>query len=129
VKILIVDDHRGYREEVARMLIHNGHETKGAETAEEAIPLIESGDFDYALVDYSMPIHDGLWLMQHARCPRRTKALLVTAHIDRQMINRMFGAGICGYIIKPFDEEDLLRNLEFYSSSSGTRTGLSLNRP
>ena len=123
MKVLVMDDHEGFRQEVMNMLAKHGHVPEGAATAEEAKALVESGDFDFVLVDYSMPVHDGLWFMQHVKRPRSTKALLVTAHVDRQMINRMFAVGICGYLIKPFDDEDLQRHLEFYSRDTRTHAG------
>lgn len=114
MKILVLDDHDGFREEVLGMLTRNRHECTGVGSAEAAIPLAESGDFDLVLVDYSMPTHDGVWFMQHVRLPWKTKAMLVTAHTQRDMMNRMFKLGIVGYLVKPFDEDDLLRHLAFY---------------
>ena len=122
MKILVLDDYKPFRDEVLAMLTRNGHAAEGADSAPAAIPLVENGDYDFVLVDFSMPDHDGLWFMRHVRKPRHTKALLVTAHVNREMINRMFRLGAAGYLIKPFDEKDLLRHLEFYSRSAGGRT-------
>jgi CheY-like chemotaxis protein len=119
MRILVLDDHKGFRDEVLGMLARNGHEGDGVGTAVEAIPLVESGGYDFVMVDFSMPEHDGLWFMTNAKRPRHTKALLVTAHVYREVINKMFALGAVGYIIKPFDEEDLIRHLDFYSRSGG----------
>jgi two-component system, chemotaxis family, chemotaxis protein CheY len=81
----------------------------------DAIPLVESGEYDFVLVDFSMPEHDGMWFMRNVKKPRHTKALLVTAHVNNQVINHMFRVGASGYIIKPFEEEDLLRQLQHHS--------------
>ncbi len=69
-----------------------------------------------------MPVRDGIWFMENAKLPRRTKVLLVTAHVYRKMINRMFRLGVTGYIIKPFDETGLLRQLETYSQTNHLKT-------
>ncbi|MGD9874036.1 MAG: response regulator [Kiritimatiellia bacterium] len=118
MKILVLDDHAAFRGDVLAMLTRNGHEAHGVATAASAIPLVEGGDYDFVLVDYNMPEHDGIWFMKNVRWPRRTKALLVTAHTNRQVINAMSEAGVRGYIIKPFDEEDLLRHLDFHAGHS-----------
>lgn len=115
MKILVLDDHAAFRDEVVKMLIRNGHEAHGVSMAASAVTLIEDGDYDFVLVDYNMPIHDGLWFMKNLKQPCRTKALLVTAHVNPQVISAMLKSGASGYLIKPFDEEDLLRHLEFHS--------------
>jgi len=114
MKVLVLDDHKGFRDEVLRMLTHNGHEGHAVEKAVDAIPLVESGEYDLVLIDFSMPEHDGIWFMQNVKKPRHTKALLVTAYVNNQVIDHMFRVGASGYIIKPFDEEDLLRQLQHH---------------
>lgn len=86
MKILVLDDHDGFREEVLGMLSRNHHEGVGVGNVDAAIPLAESGAFDFVLVDYSMPARDGIWFMNHVKLPRKTKALLVTGHVYREMI-------------------------------------------
>ena len=115
MKILIVDDHEGMRQELQSILARHGHLANAVGSAGEAAPLIESGEYEVVLLDYRMPEHDGLWLMKNVGLPPRTKVLLITAHVDRRVIDEMFRAGAVGYIIKPFDEADLLRHIEFHS--------------
>lgn len=114
MKILVLDDHAAFRDEVVGILARKGHEAHGVATATAAVPLVESGAYDVVFVDYSMPEHDGIWFMRTVKKPKRTKAILVTAHVNREMITTMFKAGVSGYIIKPFDEEDLMRHLDFH---------------
>lgn len=118
MRFLVLDDHDGFRDEMVSILERNGHQAEGVATADAAVPLVETGQYDMVLVDYSMPEHDGAWFMKHANRPRSTKALLVTAHVNRQMIETMFNAGVSGYIIKPFDEEELLHHLAFYTDET-----------
>jgi two-component system, response regulator PdtaR len=115
MKILVLDDHAGFRAEVMGMLTRNGHEAVGAGSADEAIPLAENGDYDFVLVDFSMPEHDGIWFMRNAKLPRHTKALLVTAHVEKEMMRQMFRLGVVGYIIKPFTETNLTSQLALHS--------------
>ena len=115
MKVLVLDDHRGFREEVVAMLVRNGYEADSVDSAAAAIPLAESGQYAFILVDYNMPEHDGLWFMQNIRLPRGTKAILVTGYVNRRLINCMFEAGVVGYLIKPFEEPDLIHHLVFHS--------------
>lgn len=114
MKVLLVDDNPAFREEVRRMLERHGHEADEAESASQAIPLVEAGAYDLVLLDYQMPEHDGLWFLRTARRPGRTKVLLVTNHEQPRLITEMFRAGVAGYLIKPFDEDDLLRHMDFH---------------
>jgi CheY-like chemotaxis protein len=116
MKILVIDDHDGFRNEVASILKNNGYEVTDVETAAAAIPLVERGDYDFVLVDYNMPVHDGLWFMKHVDKPPHTKILLMTAQENMYVSLLMIQAGADGYIIKPFDERKLLRNLDFYAN-------------
>lgn len=116
MKILILDDDVNLLEALQRVLEMNGHEVQCSSDPTEALELVSKGDFDFALVDYRMPEKDGIWFMEHAQVPRQTRVLLITAYVNREVINRMFALGASGYLIKPFDEEELLRNLAFFSS-------------
>jgi DNA-binding response OmpR family regulator len=115
MRVLIIDDHKGFRDELRQILTRHGHDADDMESASEAIGPAETGNYDIILLDYQMPEHDGLWFLRKARIPRQTKVLLVTNHSHPRMIAEMFRAGASGYLIKPFDEEDLLRNVAFYT--------------
>ena len=119
MKIIVLDDHKEFREQVVEILARNGHEACGVEKAVDAIPLVESGVYDFVLVDFSMPEHDGIWFMKNVKRPLRTKAILTTAYVNRQVIDMMFKVGVRGYLIKPFTEADLIRHLEFHSGVVG----------
>ena len=115
MKILVIDDHDGFRSEVVSILKDNGHVVNDADAAATAIPLVERGDYDFVLVDYNMPVHDGIWFIQHVDKPQNTKILLMTAQNNMHVSLAMIRAGGDGYIIKPFDEKKLLGTLDFYA--------------
>jgi DNA-binding response OmpR family regulator len=115
MKILLLDDEESILTSTKRMLERLGHEVTCAREATAAAGLVESGGFDLVLLDYMMPVHDGVWFMRNARIPQTTKVLLMTAFANRQLISEMFKLGIRGYLIKPVDAEELARNIEFYT--------------
>lgn len=114
MRVLVLDDHKEFCDEVVRMLIRNGHSCDGVNSAEAAVPMVRDGNYDFVLVDFNMPVHDGMWFLKNAGIPRRTKALLVSAHVNREIINHMLKSGAAGYLVKPFEEADLMRHLEFH---------------
>ena len=116
MKILVMDDHDAFRDEIVTILARHGHAAHGVSMATSAVALVEKGDYDVVLVDYNMPVHDGLWFMRNAKIPRRTKVILVTAQTNQRVIDSMKIYGVSDYLIKPFDEEDLMRHLDFHSN-------------
>ena len=113
MKILIVDDDPGFLNAVKMMLEQNRHAVDCASSAPAGIEALKAAEYDVVLVDYHMPDQDGIWFMQNAKLPRRTRAILTTSFVNRAVINEMFKLGISGYLIKPFDEKELIRHLDF----------------
>jgi len=116
MKILILDDDCELLEMLERMLKEADHEVDCSASAQQAVEMVAGASYDFVLVDYKMPENDGIWFMRNAKLPRTTRALLMTALVNRDVISKMFALGAVGYIIKPFTEEDLLRHLQFYTT-------------
>jgi len=114
MNVLVLDDDEDLGSAIREILLMRNLNVDCCTSAPEAIEKLSDKQYDVILVDYVMPQRDGLWFMHHAKVPRSTKVLLMTGHIERQVINKMFDLGACGYIIKPFDEDELLRNLDFF---------------
>ena len=114
MRILILDDNKSLALALGGMLESNGHEAECTTTAEQAMSRLQDQDYDLILLDYKIPGNDGVWFMKQHCIPRKTKVLLMTGYMHRDMVNTMFGLGASGYIVKPFDEEALLRNLDFF---------------
>jgi DNA-binding response OmpR family regulator len=115
MNIMLLDDEKAILASLTNTLIGLGHEVQSVDNAKAAVELIETGEFDFALVDYMMPENNGIWFMQNANVPSTTKVLLMTAFVDRDVINEMFKLGARGYLIKPFAEEELKTHLDFHS--------------
>jgi len=116
MKILLLDDQEELLKAISLLLTDLGHAVDTFTDAEVAAGRIEEGEYDFALVDYQMPVHDGIWFMKNARVPRKTKVLLMTAHVSRAVIEEMFKLGARGYLIKPIDQDELNHHLNFHSS-------------
>ena len=114
MNILIMDDDVLLLKTLEAVLTDNGHDVKCANTAEEAVECVGNNSYECILVDYKLPGKDGIWFMENADIPPGTKVLLVTAYINRAVIKRMFQLGVAGYLIKPFDDKELLKQLEFH---------------
>jgi DNA-binding response OmpR family regulator len=118
VKILLLDDEQNILRFMEKMLDRLGHVVDCTSDAGKAVEMIETGNYDFALIDYMMPVHDGVWFLKTARVPNNTKVLLMTGHVDRDIIKEMLRLGARGYLIKPLEKEELLIHFAFYSNGS-----------
>jgi DNA-binding response OmpR family regulator len=117
MKILIVDDETGMLNALQAVLGTCGHEVICAETAQAGLDA-NPNSFDFVLLDYKMPKHDGGWFMKKAKIGRGTRVLLITAYVNKDVIKRMFSLGVSGYLIKPFDADDLIRHIDFFAGDA-----------
>ena len=115
MKILLLDDEENVLKSLSRTLVMMNHEVDMFTNAAEAAAVMENGSYDFALVDYKMPEHSGIWFMKNANVPRNTKVLLMTAYVNREVITEMMRLGAVGYLIKPFNENELKMHLSFHS--------------
>ncbi len=111
INVLLVDDHFILREGV-KTLIESDPEVKVvacAATAEEAVARALSFEIDVALIDYSLPDHDGVWVLEriHADKPG-LPVLLLSMHTDRDIVVRVLNEGASGYLPKSVDASELL---------------------
>ena len=116
MKVLAVDDDKMLVQSVKLMLEELGHSVDTADNAEEGVRMAADGTYDFVLLDFKMPVNDGIWFMRNSTSLKQTKVLLMTGFVNRGVINQMFELGVVGYIVKPFDQQDLVRHLEFHST-------------
>ncbi len=114
MKILVVDDDKAVCGLIAAFLSDDGCEVSCANSAEAGVELVKQELFDLIFLDYMMPGKDGEWFLRNAGVSRRTKIILITAHLTREVINLMFKLGISGYVTKPFGYDDIMRHLSFH---------------
>ena len=115
MKLLMLDDDRDLLSALKDMLAKHDHIVDCCDNAKDAVPMVTHGNYDFVFVDYKMPDNDGLWFMRNVKLPRKTRALLMTAYVNRDVIKKMFALGASGYIIKPFDADEILRHLDHFT--------------
>ena len=116
VRVLVVDDNVQLSRSVTLMLEDGGHHVDSTADPRVAIDMVGEGNYDFVLVDYKMPVNDGVWFMKNVEIPKGTKVLLMTGFVNRSVINEIFELGAVGYIVKPFDHTELMKHLGFHSS-------------
>ena len=108
-RILIVDDEHATRCLLGRVLEGQDYVCTLAADAHEARQRLEKEQFDLILCDVNMPGESGLQLLKHVlRDHPDTAAVMVTGLDDPQLANIALKTGAYGYIIKPFECNEVL---------------------
>jgi len=111
MKILIVDDFSTMRRIIKNLLRDLGfNNTAEADDGQTALPMLQSGNYDFLVTDWNMPGMTGIDLLKTVRADEKLAALpvlLVTAEQKREQIVEAAQAGVNGYIVKPFTAEVL----------------------
>lgn len=115
MKILVVDDFSTMRRIIKNLLRDLGFtNTHEADDGNTALPLLQSGNFDFLVTDWNMPGMQGIDLLKAVRADDKLKTipvLMVTAESKREQIIEAAQAGVNGYIVKPFTAATLNEKL------------------
>lgn len=110
--ILIVDDDAATRALLTRMLERAGYPCVAAENAQEAKDMLAEGPFAIVLTDMTMPGESGLELVVHVSKEHpSTASIMVTGVGDVALATTALELGAYGYIVKPFEQDELLINV------------------
>jgi putative two-component system response regulator len=111
-RVLVVDDEEPIRRVLCRLLERNGYQADGAGDAEEALLLLKRDGYELVLTDMDMPGTSGLDLiMQIVAGYPDTATVMVTGMDDATLANTSLEVGAYGYIIKPFEPNEILINV------------------
>lgn len=104
-KILVVDDSVTNRELLARSLRRLGFEIVSVESGLKALEQLEKEDFDLVLLDYMMPVVNGLQILQCIRSVYtmpQLPVIMVTVKDESEAIVEALKSGANDYVMKPF---------------------------
>ena len=107
LRILVVEDHSDTLEALSRLLSHFGHEISLADTAENALNMLESKEFDVVLCDIALPDGNGYDVIAQAKRRRSVKAVALTGFSATEDIQRGKEAGFDFHLTKPVDFHEL----------------------
>ncbi len=111
-RILLAEDEEAMRAYLARALTNAGYRVDTVDRGTDAIPLLESEDFDLLLSDIVMPEMDGIELAQKcAEISPRTKVMFITgfAAVSLRASREQPQAKV---LSKPFHLRDLVLEVE-----------------
>jgi two-component system, response regulator PdtaR len=109
VRILIAEDETIIRLDLRDLLERAGHEIVAeARDGEEAVALARAHEPELLVMDVKMPKLDGIEAAKKILEERPVPIVMLTAYGQEELVNRAVEAGVFGYLVKPFREQDLV---------------------
>ena len=116
LRVLVAEDHPINLKYMNILLERMGHEAVFCENGQEALQLLERQRFDVVLLDFHMPVLDGLSTTSAIRAlagPNKDiKVVLVTADVVNDTRKRAQDVGVNEFASKPLQAIDLQRALQ-----------------
>src|SRR5512142_2801669 len=107
--VLVVDDEKNIRRTLRMVLETEGYAVAEAESAEEALKLLEAEPIDLGIFDVRLPGMDGLTLLAKAReLWRDLPVIVVSGHADTPDVVEAMRRGALDFFSKPVDRERVL---------------------
>ena len=109
MRILVAEDETIIRLDLRGLLERAGYEVVAeARDGEEAIALARQHEPELAIMDVKMPRLDGIEAARRILDERPIPIVMLTAYGQDELVSRAVEAGVFGYLVKPFREQDLL---------------------
>lgn len=113
--ILLVEDNRDLRENIAEMLDLAGYKTETASNGKLGVEKAQTILPDLIICDVMMPVLDGfgvLRILSNNSVTAGIPFIFLTAKAEKKDFRKGMSLGADDYITKPFDESDLLNAVE-----------------
>ena len=108
-RILVAEDETIIRLDLKALLEGAGFVVCAeAQDGEQAVELARSELPDLAVLDVKMPRLDGIEAARRILDERPIPIVMLTAYGQDELVQRAAEAGVFGYLVKPFREQDLL---------------------
>jgi two-component system NtrC family response regulator len=110
--ILVVDDEPNYLIVLSELLKEEGFEVMTAQRGEEGLKIVADTDLDLVITDMRMPGMDGLELLKEVKSYNKDlPVIMITAFGEVEKAVVAMKAGAYNYLVKPFNNEELLVNI------------------
>jgi twitching motility two-component system response regulator PilH len=121
--ILIIDDSRFTRSNIAKTLRNNNYEVLEADNGVMGLDMIITHNPDFVITDLLMPEMDGFELLENLRCKGiAVPVIVMSADIQETTRRRILELGAKTLLNKPFQGATLLETLHNLAASGSAKT-------
>jgi len=108
-RVIVADDESVMRTDLREMLTHLGYLVVGeVGDGQSAVNLARELKPDVVIMDIKMPNMDGIEAAKMLTEEKVAPVLLLTAYSQRDLVDRAKEAGVVGYLVKPFREQEIV---------------------
>lgn len=109
MRVLVVDDSKTMRKILKSILTELGYtEVEEACNGQDALTKVGAFNPDLLLVDWHMPIMDGITFVKtYRKQGNKTPIIFVTSENEKTRVIEAIKAGVNSYVMKPFTPEIL----------------------
>lgn len=108
-RVIIADDESVIRADLREMLTNLGYLVVGeVGDGQSAVNLARELKPDVVIMDIKMPDLDGIEAARILTQEKIAPVLLLTAYSQRDLVDRAKEAGVVGYLVKPFREQEIV---------------------
>jgi two-component system, response regulator PdtaR len=108
-RVIIADDESVIRADLREMLTNLGYLVIGeVGDGQSAVNLARELKPDVVIMDIKMPDLDGIEAARILTQEKIAPVLLLTAYSQRDLVDRAKEAGVVGYLVKPFREQEIV---------------------
>ena len=114
---LVIEDDKNIREDLATILTESGLFRRVVEAADGMVASqkIRNQEFAFILLDINLPKMDGLALLKEMKTSGHQlmdRVLIVSGHLDAEVLKVALKNGVRNYLVKPFDPASLKVRIE-----------------
>lgn len=112
-RVIIADDESVIRADLREMLTNLNYLVVGeAGDGESAVNMARQLKPNVVIMDIKMPDMDGIEAASIMTREKIAPVLLLTAYAQRDLVDRAKEAGVVGYLVKPFREQEIVPAIE-----------------
>ena len=109
--IMLVEDEESLASFLITELELEGYEVVWAKDGREALEIFKKTEITLILLDWMLPVYDGLTVLRRIRQSSNVPIIMITARSQTSDISMALDQGLDDYITKPFEIEELLARI------------------
>lgn len=115
ITVLVIDDEQDILELIEDEFKYQGYDTFGASCGNDAIEVLKKNEVDIVVSDYKMPNGNGMSVLAHVtQMAKKPCFFFVSGQADISS-DAAVQAGAKKFFAKPFDLEELIKEIETLS--------------
>ncbi len=123
MSVLIVDDMKSMRLSIRNMFkqLHLGNNIRHAENGKEALRILNKVHIDMAVIDWNMPVMNGIELLTKIRNTKELRdmpVIMITAEAERDIVINVAESDIDAYLLKPLTMKSLEEKVKIVIESA-----------